>query len=272
MFRKIICCIFCFLLLVSALTAQDRDIRERFHREPGFGEPNFGIYHDNYFITGIPTDRRIDKNTANAKFQISIRQILFKDLLPHDIMFMLTYTQKSFWDIYRTSFPFTDNNYNPGLCAVMPVTQDGRLISNIVVGFEHESNGRDSIESRSINYFFISGSYYYDHFSAQVKLWSGWIDKEGNPNYFRYKGYGLIAVNYRTANDRFRFSAAVNPRDSFRAFNTQLEASLQLRKYTNQYTFIQWYQGCAEGMLNYTQYNSMVRVGICIKPAFFNHY
>jgi alkylhydroperoxidase/carboxymuconolactone decarboxylase family protein YurZ len=34
---------------------------------------------------------------------------------------MLTYTQKSFWDIYQDSYPFADNNYNPGLALAKPI-------------------------------------------------------------------------------------------------------------------------------------------------------
>lgn len=35
--------------------------------------PSFGIFRDNYFVTGVPTNRKIDKHSADAKFQISIR-------------------------------------------------------------------------------------------------------------------------------------------------------------------------------------------------------
>ncbi len=63
-------------------------------------QPSFGIYRDNYFITGVPTNQKINKYTADAKFQISFRQILFKSILPKNNLLALTYTQKSFWNIY----------------------------------------------------------------------------------------------------------------------------------------------------------------------------
>ena len=66
-------------------------------------EPSFGICHDNYFITGAPINKEINKSTADIKFQISIRQLLFKNLLPRNQILALTYTQKSFWNIYETS-------------------------------------------------------------------------------------------------------------------------------------------------------------------------
>lgn len=41
-------------------------------------EPSFGIFRDNYFTTGIPFNQPINHKTADAKFQISIRQRLTK--------------------------------------------------------------------------------------------------------------------------------------------------------------------------------------------------
>ncbi len=77
------------------------------------GLPPFSIYKDNYFITGIPLNRGIDGETADAKFHISFRHRLTRSRLPFDSFLYLTYTQKSFWDIYQQSSPFRDSNYNP---------------------------------------------------------------------------------------------------------------------------------------------------------------
>ena len=38
--------------------------------------PPFSIYKDNYFITGIPLNKSIDGETADAKFQVSFRHRL----------------------------------------------------------------------------------------------------------------------------------------------------------------------------------------------------
>ncbi|MBQ9073722.1 MAG: phospholipase, partial [Muribaculaceae bacterium] len=44
--------------------------------------PSFGLYKDNYFIFGIPTDHAPTVKNSNAKFQISISQRLTKSVLP----------------------------------------------------------------------------------------------------------------------------------------------------------------------------------------------
>ena len=41
---------------------------------------------------------------------------------------------------------------------------------------------------------------------------------------------------------------------------------------SNQYLFIQWYNGYGESLLDYNKYSSMVRAGICIKPPLRNLY
>ncbi|MDR0612698.1 MAG: hypothetical protein LBG45_04335 [Dysgonamonadaceae bacterium] len=54
-------------------------------------QPSFGMYRDNYVITGIPTNEKITKHTADIKFRISIRQRLTKTVLPVNTFLMLTF-------------------------------------------------------------------------------------------------------------------------------------------------------------------------------------
>lgn len=233
-------------------------------------QPSFGMYHDNYFITGIPINKEVNKHTSDAKIQISIRQRLTKTVLPFNSFLMLTYTQKSFWNIYEKSSPFGDNNYNPSLLLVKPVIRDNKLRGMASFALEHESNGKDSIDSRSWNYFTLSGVYFYNaYFSVQAKVWYGWLEGE-NPDLFKYKGYGLLALNYRNFNDKFGVSFVINP--SQVAINTQMEVYFRPNKKANQYLFLQWYQGYGESLLEYKQYSSMIRLGICMRPPMRNLY
>jgi Outer membrane phospholipase A len=236
-------------------------------------EPSFGIFHDNYFTTGVPTNKEVNKSTADIKFQISIRQLLFKNLLPRNQILALTYTQKSFWNIYEKSAPFADNNYNPGLSLSRPITHNGALIGFTSIAFEHESNGKDSLDNRSCNYFVWSGVYLFsDQFSAQVKIWGGWLADENKDLYSKYRGYGLMAINYRSQKDKIWCSVVINPRNRFKSFNTQMEINYKPNSNSNQYLFLQWYNGYGESLLEYDQYTSMIRVGICLKPSLRNFY
>jgi len=243
-------------------------------------QPYFGMYKDNYFITGVPAGQKINKYTADIKFQISIQQRLTKTVLPFKTFLLLTYTQKSFWDAYAKSAPFKDNNYNPGLSLVKPVIYKTKLRGTATLALEHESNGKDSIDSRGWNYFVLSGVYFYNaYFSIQPKIWYGILDKGdknlvggGNRDLYKYRGYGLIAFNYRSLKDKYWMSVIINPRTKFGDINTQVELNFKMGRKSNQYFFVQWYEGYGESLLEYNKYASMVRVGICIKPPLRNFY
>jgi phospholipase A1 len=181
-------------------------------------------------------------------------------------------------NIYKKSSPFEDNNYNPGLALVKPVVYKNRMKGVAVAAYEHESNGKDSLESCSWDCLVLSGAYFFNaSFSVQAKLWAGILGQPdedygggGNPDLYDYRGYGLIAVNYRSYNDKLRASVIINPRKKFGNFNTQLELNFKLNAKVNQYIFIQWYNGYGESLLEYNRYSSMLRVGICIKPPVRN--
>ena len=234
-------------------------------------QPDFGLYKDNYFITGIPTNIPANNQTADAKFQISIRQRLFNTIMPFNTQLMLIYTQKSFWNIYEESCPVADNNYNPGLLLTRPIIHKNSFKGMLALSFEHESNGRKGAENRSWNFFTFSGTYFFNsYFFAQAKIWYGWLG-EDNTELYECRGFGLLALNYRGANNLVAVSFVLNPIKDF-SVNTQLEVSYKINKRANQFLFLQWYNGRGENLLNYNRHTSMVRAGICIKSPLRNLY
>lgn len=52
--------------------------------------PSFSMYEDNYIISGIPLHEGIHKETADAKYQISFKQLLTRKTLPLDSYLFLT--------------------------------------------------------------------------------------------------------------------------------------------------------------------------------------
>lgn len=234
--------------------------------------PNFGMFHDNYFITGIPTNEKIDDGTADVKFQISIRQRLIKSVLPFNTVLLLTYTQKSFWNIYKNSSPFAESNYNPGISLGGPILYNNRLRGMAVISIEHESNGLGGKDSRSWNYLTFSSVFFHSrNISVQTKLWFGKMSEE-NKDLYNYRGYGLMAFNFRDNNSRIWISLILNPNKNFRSWNTIAEFNWRPNKKDNQYLFLQWYNGYGESLIDYNKYSSMIRFGICIKPPMRNFY
>lgn len=234
--------------------------------------PAFSIYKDNYIITGFSvTGEKIDKYSSDAKFQISLRHRLYKGRLPWNTYLFFTYTQKSFWDLYRSSAPFTETNYNPTLGFGRNFIRDQRLVGMGMLQFEHESNGRDSIWSRSWNKISFMGIYAINrNFTVQAKLWIPVMVADENRNLTCYSGFGQAAVTYNSNSRRFSASVLMIKRAGwiFNA-NWQLEASYKIFPKDEQYLFVQLYNGYGESMIDFNRFTRYLRFGFVIKPGTF---
>lgn len=232
--------------------------------------PAFTIYKDNYFITGTSfSGGKVTKNNSDIKFQISLRHRLYRNLLPYKVYAFLTYTQKSFWDVYRNSMPFKESNYNPTIGFGRNFIHGGRIAAIGMLQFEHESNGRDSIFSRSWNRVAFTGIYHLScNYSVQGKLWIPMIVSSYNKDISRYAGIGHLGVTYTSNNERFACSALMVKRGgwNFNA-NWQLQLAYRLFRQDNQYLFLQFYDGYGERMIDYNRFSRYLRVGFVIKPG-----
>ncbi|GAA4241424.1 phospholipase A [Winogradskyella damuponensis] len=236
--------------------------------------PYFSIHKDNYFITGVPTNKTINKNTANAKYQISFKQILTRSRLPLDTYLFMTYTQRSFWNIYKESFPFSDINFNPSIALGKAFFDKNDKLKGIAnLSFEHESNGRDSIFSRSWNRLSLEyTTNVAKNTIGRFKVWVPFGYKEGNPDLLEYTGLGQINLSHIIKPDKFFFDVRVR-----KGLNFDLKGSIRTRVYfnpfdnniSNQYLMLEWFLGQAEGMLNYKQSQSMIRIGYVIRTNEF---
>lgn len=236
--------------------------------------PSFGLGGDTYFLTGFPTNDEISNSTSDVKFQVSIRQRLTKSDLPLNIIPIFVYNQKSFWSIYasKSSRPFKDNNYNPAVGFKKFIFKDDRLIGSFSLFAEHESNGRDSIDSRSWNYFSLSGNYFFNpRLNLQLRVWIP-FEISDNKDLLDYRGIGFLSLNYLNRSEKLRLSVILNPSNSLGRVNLTVEVNFKLQRKINQYIFFQFFNGYAEGLLNYRQHTSMIRAGICIKPNFQTNY
>ncbi len=237
-------------------------------------EPAFAAYKDNYFITGIPLNKQVNPQTADAKFQLSIRQRISNSVLPFNSFLYLTYTQKTFWDIYGESSPFRDSNYNPGIGFGKHIFNKGKFLGTAFIQIEHESNGQgDSILSRSWNYMSCAGKFFFNQLSsAQLKFWIPFVDGGANQDLLDYRGLLDFSFNTLTPNKLWWFTTDINPRKGFGNANINISLGYRLSKKYNQYFYVQFYSGYCEGLLDYNKYSCMLRAGFCIKPDFFSSY
>ena len=236
--------------------------------------PYFSLYKDNYFIVGTTIGSKPTNKNSDVKFQLSISQRLTKSKLPFDTYLFITYTQKAFWNVFQESLPMYDLNFNPGIGLSHLVIHRNRLIGQVSLLIEHESNGKDSIYSRSWNKISFMGALAVDrNVELQFKTWIPIIDSGNNRDILKYCGIFQLAGSYISDNRRFGATVILTKRSGWNFnFNTVIELNARLFPNENQYFFIQYYNGYGEGLLDYNKFHSRLRVGFVIKPQNFSNY
>lgn len=235
--------------------------------------PGFSIHKDNYFITGVPTNKRIDKTTADVKYQISFKQLITRNTLPWDTYLFVTYSQKAFWNIYENSSPFEEINFNPSIGFAKPIfNKEDKMIGMASLMFEHESNGRDSIFSRSWNNLHLQYATAVDSKTILIaKAWLPFMYKEGNPDLLDY--IGLAEVTFIRELIPRKLSLEVMAR---KGLEWNWKGALRSRLFynpfnsLNQYFMLEWFAGHAESLIDYQGFTSKIRIGYVIKTDEFD--
>ena len=263
--------------LDSAQKAKDKYLSERYNADSVRAEldkrPYFTLFKDNYFVGGIPLGTTPTGANSDVKFQLSISQRLTKSRLPFDTYLFIQYTQKAFWNVFQESLPMRDLNFNPGIGLGHLIVHKNKYIGKAYLMLEHESNGKDSINSRSWNKVSFFGSVILNkNWELQAKTWIPIIDSDNNRDILKYNGIFQIGLNYRTDNQRLQCGAIFTQRKAWFGFNTQIEVSYKFNERENQYLFVQFYNGYGENLLEYNKYKNMIRVGFVIKPKDFSIY
>ena len=235
-------------------------------------QPYFGLYKDNYFIFGPPVGPKPTRENTNIKFQISIAQHLTRSTLPWGTYLYLFYTQKCFWNVLENSMPMTDLNFNPGVGITKPFFVKNRYIGKITLLIEHESNGRDSIQSRSWNRVALAANVMITkNLMVHGKIWAPIVDGMNNKDIVDYCGFCQFGFQVLSDNRRFSGGVTVVPRKHF-SFNTTVDLSYRIFKKDNQFLFLQFFNGYGEGLLEYNKFHSQLRIGLLIKPKLFSDF
>ena len=252
---------------------EQKEFTDSLKHDLQFG-PYFGLYKDNYFTVGTTPFRKPTSTNSDVKFQISLSIRLTNAVLPWNSFLFLFYTQKTFWNVFQNSMPMHDLNFNPGIGWSKPFFNKGRYAGKLTMLVEHESNGRDGLDSRSWNRVSFYGSTKIDDWlMVHAKFWIPKIDGENNRDILKYCGIYQSGVVVTTPNKKFSFGLTMVKRSGWNLnFNTILEASWKVHEKSNLNLFAQYYNGYGESLLDYNQFHSRLRVGIVFKPHFFSEF
>lgn len=230
--------------------------------------PALSVNEPIYFVMG---------GDGDGRFQLSFNYRLFSPEGPV-VKFMpvlkglhFGYTQNSFWDLGEDSKPFRDTSYRPSLFWQGKLEERAWWPRTWKAGYEHESNGEEDQDSRSMDTLFLEPKWQKEFTDGNVLAFSPrfriYLDKEENADIQRYRGYANWAMQYGR-DDGWKFS--VNYMQGTSGYATgQIDASYPLgtEVFSNIGSFIhfQYFSGYGETLLNYNaRKDDQFRIGISI--------
>ncbi|HSR02946.1 MAG TPA: phospholipase A [Methylophilaceae bacterium] len=147
-----------------------------------------------YFIVGSSNERDFD-----ARFQLSFKYRPFDPearvakFIPYASNLYFAYTQTSIWDLGSESSPFKDTSYRPSIYYNWSESGKGYNPNSWKFGLEHESNGRDGDESRSLNIAFVQPIWNLEYSGGKTFTFMPrfyyYLEKSDNSDMHHYRGY-----------------------------------------------------------------------------------
>lgn len=231
-------------------------------------EPSFAAFKDNSGLIGTTIGSKPTSTNSDATFQLSVMQRLTNNNLLWDSHLFFQFTMTCFLDVFEPSFPLRDLSINPGIGLNKHLFKDGKYIGQGYLMLEHESNGYDSIQSRSWNKISVAATIQMTkNWEFQAKAWIPIVDGRYSQHILRYQGLFFVASNFNTDNKRMNLSMMFTPTYRKRiGVNSKFELNVKLLNHQPVYAIMQYYNGYGENLLDYDLYKSRLRIGFAFKP------
>ncbi len=206
---------------------------------------------------------------SEAKFQISFKVQLIRNLMPEKTSLWFTYSQLSLWQVYNKSFsaPFRESVYEPELIFLYRQNFNlfGYSSDHILIGLNHQSNGRTEPLSRSWNRVYAAWIFSKGNLSLSLQPW--WRlpespDDDDNPDIDDYLGYGAVGATYKKGEDVYNLRLMNNLRREENRTSIQLSYSFALQGRLKGY--IQYYNGYGESLLDYNHRVHRIGFGVLL--------
>lgn len=250
--------------------------------EPGSDRYALDVYNPNYFLLARYTNKvntapfspvfqaagqEENLNHTEAKFQISFKLRLWTT---EDRRWGVwaAYTQQNQWQIYNgdVSRPFRETNYMPeAFVSYRPGLEFGgfhwRLLN---VGYNHQSNGRSDILSRSWDRAIAVFGIERDNFALLAKAWYPFNYKEDNPDITDFYGYGSLTGIYKWRDNSFSVMARGNPGKAKGAVELTW---MSPRFFGPLRAYVQGFIGYGESLIDYNWKQNTIGIGIALNDA-----
>jgi outer membrane phospholipase A len=182
----------------------------------------------------------------------------------------LGYTQTTLWNLSADSSPFEDSSYRPSLFLEFVNIERWGMPDLLRLGYEHESNGQDGEDSRSVDTLFVFPAWETQvagrHLVAGVKVFAYLARGSETSDIENYRGYVDLIIRYGKEDSWLMTSMWRHGTEN--RLRVQIDLSYPIRNrffaHSGGYFFIQTMHGYEESLITYDQRKHTVRLGFAI--------
>ena len=215
---------------------------------------------------------------TEAKIQLSIKVPLTQEgIFTEQDRLYFGFTLQSWWQVYSSdiSKPFRETNYRPELFYLTPLELHpfgGN--TGLMIGIEHQSNGRTQELSRSWNRVYASFLYEKDNFIFSLQPW--WRipesdkkfadDPEGddNPDIADFMGHFELIAGYKWEN----YELSITTRQNFAQHKGSVELGITFPLWGKLLGYTSMFSGYGESLIDYNHKQTRLGVGVALNNIF----
>lgn len=225
-------------------------------------------YKKNYLLPATYTFNNIeDRENIETTFQVSFEKPIYHNLFGFDETISAAYTQKSFWQVAKSSAPFRESNYEPELFVQIPYDKESSLKAYKISAM-HSSNGKDEEDSRSLNRIYLEGYFQFSELFIIPKVWYRIPEgkNDDNPDIEDYYGYGDLTLLYAYKKHTFELLVRNNLKfDDSNKGAVEFNWMFPLPEFLstkNSYGMLQIFSGYGNSLIDYNKEINNVGLGI----------
>jgi phospholipase A1/A2 len=222
-------------------------------------DENLSSHRDIYIISGKP----------DTKVQLSFKLRVLKRTEIY-----LGYSQLMFWRLDKKSSPFEDVSYNPELFYGHPLGEG--FFRYAWIGLDHRSNGKDGLESRSIDRVFTQIDNAFgignDVFKWSLRLFAFYDVDKTNRDFQKYSGFWETRLSVESLFDKYyvplnseiyvNFFPGGYASGNLLKGGTEIGIKVRVRMFgLLPYVLAQAYYGHSESLISYNEKIEAYRIG-----------
>ncbi|MDM8546534.1 phospholipase A [Candidatus Venteria ishoeyi] len=230
------------------------------------GAYNFAEVHHAPFRE-MYNDDSIELDKIEAKFQLSFKFPVVKNLFGNNGDLYAAYTNRSFWQVYNKtlSSPFRETNHEPEAWLRFYTGWKIFGLNNAFndIGINHQSNGRGGNLSRSWNRIYLRSVFAKGNLGFAIQPWyrlPETEEKDDNPDIHQYMGHFELTSVYKWQQHQFSLMLRNNLRSKNNHGATQLDWSFPV--YGRLRGYVQWFNGYGESLIDYNRRVNSIGLGI----------